>query len=45
MYNYDKFGNKAGRGERHFIQARDAVEGSDVAYIDRQLHKLFLSLW
>ena len=33
VYNYDKFGNKAGRGERHYIQPRDAVEGPDVAYV------------
>lgn len=45
VYNYDKFGNKLGRGERYYDQPRDAVEGSDVAYMDRQLHQLFLSLW
>ena len=42
VYNYDKYGNKAGKGERHYNQPRDAVEGSDVAYLDRPTSQALL---
>lgn len=44
IYNYSKYGNIHGMGERFYDRSRELIEVSDVVYCERQLSNLFTYL-
>ena len=43
-YHYSMFGNKTSRGERYSDEEREYIEASDVVFVSREVHQLFVSL-
>ena len=43
-YGYSKYGNKYSCGDRFYNEERPYVEASDVVFLDRKLHQLFVCL-
>ena len=44
LYQYAKYGDKRERGFRFYLSQRDAVEASDVVYLDRTVFELQCNL-